>query len=85
MTVFSSIFSCFFSTFSHEEKTEYFQSFITIVSLSSRVVNSVAILFRAFISLDKNIQFFQTQTIIGLHSFAQTIISGFSLSITAIA
>jgi hypothetical protein len=47
-------------------------------------VNSVATCHKAFISLDKNIQFDQTQIIIGLHNFAHTNISGFSLSITAI-
>jgi hypothetical protein len=73
------------STFSHIEKTEYFHSFITIVSLSSRVVNSEAILFNAFKSLDKNTHCFHIQTTIGLQSFAQTKTSGFSLSITAIA
>jgi len=42
-------------------------------------------LFNALISLDKNTHFFHIHTIIGLHNFAQTRISGFSLSITAIA
>jgi hypothetical protein len=48
-------------------------------------VNSSATLFNAFISLDKNTQVFQTQTIMGLPSFAPTNTDGFSLSITAIA
>jgi len=82
---FSSIFVCIFSIFSHIENTLYFQFFITMVSLSSSKVNSFATLFNAFISLDKNTQFCHIQTIIGLHSFAQTRVSGFSLSITAIA
>jgi len=48
-------------------------------------VNSVATFQRAFISLDKNIASSLTPIISGLQSFAQIIVSGFSLSITAIA
>ncbi|NCO31308.1 hypothetical protein GW891_00270 [bacterium] len=62
----------------------YFQFFITTVSLSSRVVNSLATFQRAFISLDKKIASSQTHITIGLHNFAPINTSGFSLSITAI-
>jgi hypothetical protein len=61
------------------------QFLIITVSLSSRLVNSFATFHNAFISLDKNTQSLQTQTIIGLPNLAQISISGFSLSITAIA
>jgi hypothetical protein len=40
-------------------------------------VNSVAILFRAFKSLERKTQSSHTQTTIGLHNFAQTSIFGF--------
>jgi len=71
--------------FSQEsEYTSNFPSLIITVSLSSRVVNSVATFQSAFISLDRKIPFSQTQTTIGLHSFAHIKTLGFSLSTTAI-
>jgi len=72
-------------TFSQErEYTLNFPSFIITVSLSSRVVNSVATFHRAFISLDRKIPDSPTQTTIGLHNFAHIKTLGFSLSTTAI-
>jgi phage terminase large subunit-like protein len=70
--------------FSPEEYTLYFQSFITTVSLSSNVVNSVATFHKAFISLDRKTSLSQTHITIGLHSFTPISTQGFSLSITAI-
>gem|GEM_PF-1992777 len=80
----SVISSVFLFISSHREYTLNFQFFITTVSLSSRLVNSVATFQRAFISLDRKIALFQTHMIIGLPSFAHTSTSGFCLSITAI-
>jgi hypothetical protein len=57
---------------------------ITTISLSSIVINSLANLLKAFISLAKKVSSFQIHKTIGLPSFAPTKISGFSLSITAI-
>jgi len=70
---------------SHIEKISFFQFFITTLSQSSSEINLVATELRAFISLEIYIQSSHSQTIIGLHSFAQIKVSGFSLSIITIA
>ncbi|MDF1682971.1 MAG: hypothetical protein P1U46_04655 [Patescibacteria group bacterium] len=62
----------------------YLPFFITTVSLSSSIANSVAIFHKAFISLDKKTPSFQSPITIGLHNLTHIKVSGFSLSITAI-